>query len=56
MELKKKEYTVLVEPIIKMIFGLRKPDLVYWKTYLGVVWVVDVSIVSDNFSSEYPHI
>ena len=55
-ELVKKEYTVLVEPRIKTIVGLRKPDLVFWKTDLGVVWVVDVSIVADNFSLENPHI
>ena len=55
-ELVKKEYTVLVEPRIKTIVGLRKPDLVFWKTDLGVVWVVDISIVADNFSLENPHI
>ena len=41
-ELRKKEYTVLVEQRIKTIVGLRKPDLVFWKTDLGVVWVVDI--------------
>ena len=55
-ELRKKEYTVLVEPRITIIVGLRKPDLVFWKTDLGVVWVVDISIVADNFSLENPHI
>ena len=55
-ELVKKEYTVLVELRIKTIVGLRKPDLVFWKTDLGVVWVVDISIVADNFSLENPHI
>ena len=54
-ELVKKEYTVLVEPRIKTIVGLRKPDLVFWKTDLGVVWVVDISILVDNFSLN-PHI
>ena len=55
-ELKKKEYIVLVEPRIKTIVGLRKPDLVFWKTDLGVVWVVDISIMADYLYLENPHI